>query len=194
MPNVSAFLSYVIITTFTPGPNNIMSMSNASKYGLKKALPFNGGVFFGTFIIMALSSFLSSTLLNFIPSIKPVMTYIGVAYILWLAWKIYNSKSNAIDEKEKATNTFFKGVILQFVNPKVIIYGITITSTFIIPYYKSAGILAAFSIFLAFVGFLSVSSWSIFGSILKRFFENHGKIINTLMALLLVYTAVSLLL
>ncbi len=45
MPNFSAFLSYVIITTFTPGPNNIMSMSNASRYGFRKSLPFNVGVF-----------------------------------------------------------------------------------------------------------------------------------------------------
>lgn len=194
MPNISAFLSYVIITTFTPGPNNIMSMSNASKYGLKKAIPFNGGVFFGFFLIIALSSFLSSTLLKFVPAIKPVMTYVGVAYILWLAWKIYNTKSNSIDGKDKAPNTFSKGLILQFVNPKVIIYGLTITSTFITPYYKSGWILAAFSLMLACVAFLSTFCWAIFGSILQKFFESHGKIINTGMALLLVYTAFTLLL
>lgn len=38
------FLSYVFITAFTPGPNNIMSMSNASRLGFKKAFPFNLGI------------------------------------------------------------------------------------------------------------------------------------------------------
>jgi len=193
MPNFSAFLSYVIITTFTPGPNNIMSMSNASQFGFKKSLPFNVGVFFGFIIIISLCSFFSVTLFNFIPSIKPIMTYIGVAYILWLAWKTYKSKPHGIDENNKSTNTFLAGFILQFVNLKVILYGITTVSTFIIPYYKSALILAFFSIILAFIGFVSTCCWSLFGSIMQKFFENYSKAVNIIMSLLLVYCAVSLL-
>lgn len=192
MPNFSAFLSYIIITTFTPGPNNIMSMSNASKYGLKKALPFNVGVFFGFFIIISLASLFSSTLFNIIPSIQPIMTYVGVTYILWLAWKTYRSKANIIDEDTKATNTFFTGFILQFVNLKVIIYGLTITSTFIVPYYKSKLMLGGFALMLSAVSFMSTFTWAVFGSILQKFFENHSKAVNIVMALLLVYTALTL--
>lgn len=194
MPNFSAFLSYVIITTFTPGPNNIMAMSNASKYGFKKSLPFNFGVFFGFFIIIMLSSFFSSKLFAIIPSIRPFMTYIGVAYILWLAWKIFKSKPSDSDPNDKPTNKFITAVFLQFVNVKGIIYGITISSNFIIPYYNSVFILILFSLSLAFLGFVSTCSWSLFGSILNKFFENHSKAVNTVMALLLVYTAISLLL
>ena len=193
MPNISAFLSYVIITTFTPGPNNIMSMSNASKYGLKKALPFNIGVFFGFFAIIGLSSFFSASLMSFIPSIKPIMTYLAAIYILYLAWKIYKSENKAKDQEKGGTNTVFTGFILQFINLKVIIYGLTITSTFITPYYESAIILAGFALILAFVSFLSTFSWAIFGSVLQKFFESHAKTINLIMALLLVYTAISLL-
>ncbi len=82
---------------------------------------------------------------------------------------------------------------MQFVNLKVILYGITTISTFIIPYYKSVFILTIFSIILAFIGFVSTCCWSLFGSILQKFFENHSKVVNTVMALLLVYCAVSLL-
>lgn len=192
MPNFSAFLSYIIITTFTPGPNNIMSMSNASKYGLKRALPFNTGVFFGFFIIISLASLFSSRLFNIIPSIQPIMTYVGAAYILWLAWKTYSSRPNVVDENTKATNTFFSGFILQFVNLKVIIYGLTITSTFIVPYYRSKLILAGFALMLACISFISTFTWAVFGSLLQRFFENHSKVINIVMALLLVYTAIRL--
>lgn len=194
MPNFSAFLSYVIITTFTPGPNNIMAMSNASRYGFKRAIPFNAGVFFGFFVILSLSNFFSTTLFSLIPSIKPMMTYIGVAYILWLAWKIYTIKPQSPGQNNKTTNKFHTGIILQFVNLKAILYGLTITSNFIIPYYKSIFIIVLFSIFLAFIAFISTCCWSIFGSILQKFFENHSKMVNTIMSLLLVYTAISLLL
>jgi len=138
MPNVTAFLSYVFLTTFTPGPNNIMSMSNASRYGFRKSLKFNLGIFFGFTIIIALCSFFSMTLYSLIPSIKPVMTLIGASYILFLAWKTYKSTPHKKTEDNKNTNSLFAGLFLQFVNPKVILYGITTVSTFIVPYYKSS--------------------------------------------------------
>lgn len=38
------FLSYAIVTAVTPGPNNIMSMSNAGRLGFRKSFPFNLGI------------------------------------------------------------------------------------------------------------------------------------------------------
>lgn len=190
MPNITAFISYVIITTFTPGPNNIMAMSNAGKYGFKKSIRFNLGVFFGFFIIMLLSSFLSVKLYSLIPAIKPFMTFFGSIYILWLAWKIY--KSSAHDsEVLNYTSTITTGLLLQFINIKGIIYSITTVSTFIAPYYKSTFAFLAFSSSLSFVCFLSTCSWSLFGTIFQKFLIKNEKAVNIIMALLLVYCAVS---
>ena len=192
MPNFSAFLSYVLVTTFTPGPNNIISMSNASRYGFKKSIFFNVGIFFGFFIIIALSSIFSVTLYNLIPSVKPIMTSIGAVYILWLAWKTYKSQPHSESDNEKNTNTFLSGFLLQFVNPKVILYGVTTVSTFIVPYYKSGVVLAIFSAILASIGFVATCCWSLFGSVFQTLLIKNEKVINVVMALLLVYCAVSL--
>lgn len=192
MPNLSAFISYAFITSFTPGPNNIMSMTNATKYGFKKSLPFNFGVFIGFFLIMLVCSFFSITLYSLIPSIKPYMTIIGAAYILWLAWKIFNSKPHSIDEEEKTVMGMWSAVILQFVNVKAILYSFTILSTFIVPYYQSWYSLLIFSVLLAFVGFASTCCWSLFGSVFQKLFIKNEKTVNVIMALLLVYCAVSL--
>lgn len=192
MPNFTAFLSYVLVTTFTPGPNNIMSMSNASRYGFKKSILFNVGIFFGFFVIIALCSIFSVTLYSLIPSVKPIMTYIGSAYILWLAWRTYKSKFHSEVEKEKPTNTFLAGFLLQFVNPKVILYGITTVSTFIVPYYNTVFALSIFSIFLAVIGFLATCCWALFGSVFQIFLAKNDSFMNIIMALLLVYCSVSL--
>lgn len=192
MPNFTAFLSYVLVISFTPGPNTIMSMTNASRYGFKKSIQFNVGIFFGFFIIIALCNVFSATLYNLIPSIKPVMTFIGACYILWLAWKTYNRKPHNEIQNEKRTNTFFSGFLFQFINPKLIIYGLTTTSTFIVPYYKSTFILAGFSAFLAIVSFVATCCWALFGSVFQKFLINNEKVVNSIMALLLVYCAVSL--
>ena len=192
MPNITAFLSYVLITSFTPGPNNILSMSNASRYGFKKSIFFNVGIFFGFFIIIGLCSVFSATLYNLLPSIKSLMTIIGAVYILWLAWKTYKSKPPKDNTSTKDTNTFFAGFFLQFVNPKVILYGITTVSTFIVPSYKSSLSLALFSVLLAFIGFIATCCWSLFGSLFQRFLMENYKVMNLVMALLLLYCAISL--
>lgn len=191
MPNISAFLSYVIITTFTPGPNTIMSMTNGTKYGFKKGLPFNLGVLVGFFIIMVICSFFSVTLYNLIPSIKTIMTYVGAAYILWLAWKIYKSKPHSSSQQEHQISVW-SGAILQFVNVKVILFCFTAVSTFIVPYYRSWIALLFFSFLLSFTGFVATCCWSLFGSAFQKLFIKHEKLVNIIMSLLLVYCAASL--
>lgn len=193
MTNLAAFLSYILVANFAPGPNTIISMSNASLYGFKKSIMFNVGVFFGVFIIFALSSIFSVALYDFIPSIKSIMAYIGAAYILWLAWQTYKSKPSSEEKTQKRTNTFLSGLLLQFVNPSVIIYSLATISTFIVPYYKSVFMLASFSVILAFVGFVGTCCWALFGSIFQKFLVKNYKAVNIVMALLLVYCAVSLL-
>ena len=192
MLNIPAFISYVIVTTFTPGPNNIMAMSNASRYGFKKSIPFNAGVFTGFFIIFTLCGLFSVTLFNIMPSIQSIMTYVGAAYILWLAWKTYNSKPHSDEGNVKNTNKYIWGLLLQFVNPKGIIYAITTVSAFIAPYYKSAAVIIGFAIILSFTAFVSNCCWGLFGTMFQRFFVKNVKVVNTIMSLLLVYSAISL--
>ncbi|HYE69733.1 MAG TPA: LysE family transporter, partial [Anaerovoracaceae bacterium] len=94
MFNLYAFLSFIFITAYTPGPNNIMSMSNASKLGFRKSFPFNLGILAGFSIVMILCTLFSTALYTLIPKIKPVMIVIGAGYMLYLAWKIWKSNSD----------------------------------------------------------------------------------------------------
>lgn len=193
MPDIAAFLSYVLVTTFTPGPNNIMSMSNAARYGFRKSISFNFGVTAGFFVLISLCSLFSFSLVTMIPAFKPFLSYIGAAYILWLAWKTFTDKPHEKETVEKGqTNTFMSGFLLQFVNPKAILYGLTTTSVFIIPYYDSVLILGIFSLLLALTAFVATSSWSLFGSVFQKAMTQNYKLINSIMALLLVYCAISL--
>ena len=49
-----SFLSYAFANAITPGPNNIMSMSNGVRLGLRKAYPFHLGVLTGASTVMIL--------------------------------------------------------------------------------------------------------------------------------------------
>jgi cysteine/O-acetylserine efflux protein len=190
VPNMFAFLSYVTVTTFTPGPNNIMSMSNASRYGLKRSMRFTLGVCAGFFLIVGLSIAFTIALYRAIPTIKPVMTLIGAAYILWLAYKTVTSKPH--DASGAGQSTFVSGMLLQFLNPKAILFGITAASTFIVPYYRSVPVLVGFAGALALMSLASTSCWALFGSVFERFMAENHHIVSWVMGALLVYCAVSL--
>ncbi|KON88042.1 amino acid transporter LysE [Sporosarcina globispora] len=188
-----SFFLYVFVTSFTPGPNNIMAMIFANRFGLRKTIRFCLGVSAGFFVIMILCSYFNLLLHQFIPKIELIMTIIGVIYMLFLAFKILTSKPDDQNNNEDKHNGFLIGMLLQFINPKGILYGVTVISTFILPYHTSHTSLIIFSIFLAFVGFLSTFSWSVFGSIFQSFLAKYRSQFNVIMALLLVYSAGSIL-
>jgi threonine/homoserine/homoserine lactone efflux protein len=190
MPNVFAFISYVTLTTFTPGPNNIMSMANASRYGLKRSMRFTVGVCAGFFLIVGLSIAFTIGLQTLVPTIKPYMTVIGAAYILWLAWKTVTSSPH--DDAAAGQSTFLSGMLLQFLNPKAILYGITAASVYIVPYYDSVPVLVGFAAALAIVSLISTSCWALFGSLFQRFMAANHRIVAYVMGALLVYCAVAL--
>ncbi len=190
--SVLSFLLYVFITSFTPGPNNIMAMLFANKYGFKKTMRFCFGVGTGFFVIMLLASYFNLLLHNFIPKIELPMMILGAGYMLYLALKIITSKNSENDDDAGKYNSFLAGMLLQFVNPKGVLYGITVVGTFILPYHTSNVSLLLFSLFLGVVGFMSTSSWSLFGSMFQTFLTKYRNQFNVVMALLLVYSAVSI--
>lgn len=191
MINLGAFFSYIFLTAYTPGPNNIMAMANAGKYGFRKSMKFCLGVLLGFLSIMICSALFCSVLYRFIPKIEPVMVCIGAAYILWLAWTIFRDKPHEGKKGSFETNSVFSGMLLQFINVKVILYGITAFSTFILPYYQSILMLTLFVLLLSFVGFSGTVCWALFGAVFERFFSAHRRVMNVVMALMLVYCAVT---
>lgn len=192
MFNWFSFLTYAVVTAVTPGPNNIMSMSNGSRKGFKRALPFNFGIGVGFSIVMLLCTAFCSLLSTLIPKIKTPMLIIGAVYMLYLAWETFRSGDSI--EENHSKEGFVSGLLLQFINPKIYIYCIMSMEAYILPYYQGQFIpLVGFALLLAFIGFAFTVCWSAFGSLFRLMFSKHAKVVNTIMALLLVYCAVSLL-
>ncbi len=188
--NWASFLLYIFVTTYTPGPNNIMSMNNAATYGFRKGLPFNFGILSAFSIVMILCALFSATLYAVVPRIQLPLKILGAAYMLYLAWKTFRSVPG--DNGRKGNGSYWAGFALQFVNPKIFIYGITAMSAFILPSFKSPPVLVFFALLLAFVGASANLCWALFGSLFLKLFSRHYRAVNAVMAALLVYCAVSL--
>lgn len=184
------FLTYAVITAATPGPNNLMSLSNATRLGFFRALPFNLGIWAGFSIVTALCTLFCSLLSALIPKIRAPMLVAGAAYLLYLAWKTLRGGDLA---EEKAQAGFLSGFALQFINPKAYLYCIVSMELYILPYFGARPLaLVGFALLLAFIGFLFTLCWSAFGSAFRLLFSKYARATNAVMALLLVYCAASL--
>ena len=187
----TSFLTYAVVTAVTPGPNNIMSMSNGNRKGFQGALPFNFGILAGFSVVMILCTAFCSLLSTWLPQIKTPMLIVGACYMLHLAWEAFRSSGSI--EEDHPRDGFLSGLLLQFINPKIYIYCIMSMEAYILPFFGGQIVrLLGFALLLASIGFISTLLWSAFGSIFKWLFSKHAGSVNTVMALLLVYCAISL--
>lgn len=189
-----AFFSYVIVSCVTPGPNNLMCMANGTKYGFRRSIKFCLGVATGFLLILLCAIGCNLFFYHYIPQVIRIMTPLGAAYILWLAWAVWRDKPKAKKESrfQLDTTSFWVGVVLQFANPKGLLYGMTLITNFVFPVDRSFEMCAFVLLVNWFTVFFSNILWLLFGSMFQRFFEQYKKALNAVMALLLAYCAVSL--
>ena len=188
-----SLITYILISTFTPGPSNISTASFALLRGYKNTIKYQVGLAAGVFILMSVSGLLSTTLLNSFPSFEPVLRYAGAGYILFLAFE--NLKTTyAFSDKDMKSPGITQGILLQILNPKLIVYAITLFSTFLAPIKESSIILFLIVVLLAVISFCATSMWALFGTVIKNYLHNPGlkTIVNIILSLLLVYTALTL--
>ncbi len=186
-------VSFVMVTTFTPGPNNISSASMGVLYGYRDTIKYLTGITAGFFFIMLLCAYVSSILLNFMPSAEPVLRIIGAAYIVWLAIGTAQA-SYTFNSTNKSPMGFKKGFFLQTLNPKVVVYGLTLYSTFLSSVADNLLVLTVFSLLFALTAFCATSTWAIGGAAIRKHLHQPRVrvLVNAVLALLLLYTAIDL--
>ena len=140
---------------------------------------------------MALCTLFCTALSALIPAIRLPMLVLGAAYMLYLAWGTF--RSSDVIQEDHSREGFLSGLLLQFINPKIYLYGVMSMEAYILPYYGGQpAVLLFFALLLAFIGFVFTLAWAAFGSVFRLLFSRHARVVTTIMALLLVYCAVSL--
>ena len=186
-------ISFVVVTTFTPGPNNISSAAMGVAYGYRRTLPYLFGIASGFFLVMLAAAYLSSALLGAMPFAEQYLRWIGSIYILYLA--ICTLRIDyGFSKGNKDTRAYTKGFVLQLFNPKVAVYGLTLYSTFLAGISGSIFWLSIFAAIFAMIALVATSTWAICGAAIRNKLkkESFRKAVNIFLALLLIYTALAL--
>lgn len=194
MPNLYPFLAYAFVTIFTPGPNNILSMTNGLRYGYRRTLGFLTGATAGFLTVMLVSGLLNVAIGQIVPQIRFWLNLFGAGYMFYLAGHILFSRPSEDGSPKLELNTFKAGFVLQFVNLKGILFGFTVFALFITPVYQNPVIVSLFALLLAGIAFVAVSSWALGGNLFRSFLGKYERWFNLVMSALLVYTAIASLL
>ncbi|WP_068501420.1 LysE family translocator [Paenibacillus kribbensis] len=186
--NITSVLIYCIIATFTPGPTNIVILSTVHNFGAKKAMKYTYGATIAFGLLLVISAILNTMLVTIIPKILIVMQIIGSCYMFYLAYQVY--KMDTSNPTVNQTATFMSGFLMQFLNPKVVLFTMTVIPSFIMPHYIAIPAVTISIVAITLIGFLAFVTWVLFGTIFKEFLQNHKKTVNVMMALFLAYAAI----
>jgi cysteine/O-acetylserine efflux protein len=174
---------YSLINAFTPGPGNILALNTVTNYGWKKGNPLFLGIFAGYYVVQLICAVFVYGVSTFLPGALGVMKYIGAAYILWLAIHIAFSRPDK-DSGEKSAS-FWKGFMLQFVNIKIYLFGITALTGYVTNYNTSLLALVFFEFVIATIGTIATSAWIGAGVVIQKVYLRYYKLINIGLALTL---------
>ena len=185
-PELLSMSLLMLVTSCSPGPNNIVASYSAFNFGIMRTIPHMCGVIFGFTTLVAVVNFGLINIFKMFPIIQEILKYAGSIFLVYLAFKISFSKSGSDYTSEnpvKFVETFF----FQFLNPKAVIVSIIIVSTYVSSGEKfinhSFWVLAVAFVFACF----SIFFWSLVGKFLRKFATNEKfiKRFNYVMSFLL---------
>ena len=180
---LSNFLIYCVINALTPGPGNILALNIVTNYGYKKGKTLFFGIFAGYYVVQILCAIFVYGVNSLLPNVMEVTKYIGAAYILWLAIHIVFSKPSTENAKQSAS--FLKGFMLQFVNVKIYMFGVTALTGYVVGYMSSFSALLFFELVIATIGTIATCTWIGLGVLIQKFYLRHFRVINIILALTL---------
>ncbi len=185
-PELLSLSLFMLGTSCSPGPNNIVASYSGFNFGVIKTFPHMLGVIFGFTSMVCVLNFGLINVFKIYPLLQEILKISGSLFLIYLAYKIAFSKNQTENKKENPVK-FFDTFFFQFLNPKGVIVGIIIVST----YVESGNNFINYSFWVILVSFIcaliSITFWTFVGKFFRRFATNEKfiKIFNYVMASLL---------
>lgn len=183
----TALIGYMLSSSFTPGPGNILALNTTSSFGWKKSKQMIAGICFGYAFVQFICTITLYQLNTYLSPLLEILKYFGCIYIIWLAYQIYRSKPDC--DVTSNEPSFREGFLLQLVNVKIYFYITTLITAYFIPNISSLPVLFLAGAGAVFVGSIATLTWSLLGITLQSHYQKHYKWINLILAIFLLYCA-----
>ena len=183
---ILALAGFALVTSITPGPNNLMLMASGANFGFRRTLPHMLGISLGHMLMIVLVGLGLNQIFVAFPPLATAMKVASIGYLLFLAWKIANAAAPSDGAAKGKPLTFLQAALFQWVNPKAWFMALTAITVYA-PTQDFTSILIVAAAF-ASVNLPSVSTWTFMGQQIRHVLtsERRLRMFNWTMAALLV--------
>jgi len=191
-----AMCAYAFSMSISPGPVNIITLNSGLQYGFRRTLGFVAGAALGFALLLLAVGLGLAQAANAVPLLLIVLGWCGAAFIFYIGASIALS-SAPIEQGAESSSSFFRGILLQWLNPKAWIASISGIAAFELSTVME---LVEFVILYFFICFACVASWALLGDKMRlllgsakrlRWFNRTMGTLLMLVALYLAYMQVS---
>jgi threonine/homoserine/homoserine lactone efflux protein len=192
--NWQEFTALLVLATamsFSPGPNTTLSTTLAANGGLPRAMRFVFAVPVGWTLLLLLCAAGIGALVLAVPSLRWAIKALGIAYLLWLAWKLSGSATMGQADGRRLSVGFRQGVLLQFLNIKAWLLALTLVAGWIAGHADALQRLAIVTPVMLVYAFTSNFVYALAGALLRNWLAEGKRLLwfNRAMAGVLVLTA-----
>ncbi|MGF3811529.1 lysine transporter LysE [Enterobacter mori] len=185
------FLLFAFVASITPGPTNILVLTNSQHFGVKNTVPAILGGCIAASAIVLVSGAGAGEVLRQYPLIRQIMSWMGVLWLSWMSWQLFSDPAASLSAEGPVRFTAQAAALLQIVNPKTWMMALAVVSLF-----APAGDHALRDIALMALWFLQISiaclmCWAWLGKAVNQIFRTTVAMVRfqRLMALCLLVSA-----
>lgn len=193
IPLIFSMSAFALAASISPGPVNLLCLSNGNRYPLSKGLIFVTGATLGFIALFVTIGMGLYSVLTVVPGFNAFLRWAGVAFLLYLSVLLFRDDGRLPEDEARKAPGFITGVIMQWLNPKA-----WLASASGIGAYTSGHDLNEVLVFAMIympICWLSMSCWVYAGAYLRRYIQRPIVLIilNRVLALLLAGSCIHLL-
>lgn len=185
--------AFALAASISPGPVNIIALGSGARHGLRASLRHVTGATLGFSLLLVLIGLGLHELLRYWPAMTSVLHASGVAFLLYMAWKLASDPGELGNNSTPQAPSMLAGATLQWLNPKAWLACVAGIGAYVGE--GETTLLWQFTGIYFVICYLSIASWAWAGSVISQYLSNPRRVrlFNRVLAALLVASAAYLL-
>lgn len=159
---------FAVVTSITPGPNNILLTASGANFGFRRTVPHMLGISAGFLSLIVVTGLGLGAVILASDWLHQALKIVGALYLVWLAWQL--ARAGGIESMSKLRPMrFHEAALFQYVNPKAWMMAVGAVAAFTTPGGHYGLEIALIAVIFTIVNLPCVSLWALFGVGLGRF-------------------------
>jgi len=185
------FLLFAFVASITPGPTNILVLTNSQHFGVRATLPALLSACVAASAIVLISGAGAGEMLHQYPLVRQVMSWAGVLWLSWMSWQLFCAPAANVSRDTHTRFTARAAALLQVINPKTWMMALAVVSLFAPVGEGALRDIALMALWFLLISVACLLCWAWLGQAVNKVFRTAAAMVRfqRLMALCLFISA-----